>query len=83
MTLNHPYENGTGTCMYCEEETEFGDFIMTTAFTRDSLEGCGWACAACEKAVHGGHGDEWTHDELQAADRMWQYVGKLGVKCSP
>lgn len=74
--MNHPFENGTGACMYCGTETQVGEFIVSSQFTRDTLEGCGWACFECEEDVHGGHGEEWTIEERADADRMWASVGK-------
>lgn len=74
----HPWENGTGVCMYCGTETRVDEFIFTTVFDCDVFEGVGWACRECEIDVFGeGRGpDAWTQQERDDADRVWLSAGK-------
>jgi len=74
--LNHPYENGTGTCDWCHETEVPSDEYGGLFFDFKVGDCVGWRCDYCESVVCGGHGEEWSSEDRDNADRMWQSVGK-------
>lgn len=74
--LNHPYENGTGTCDCCDETQVPTDEYGGVFYDFKVGDCTGWRCEYCEDVIYGGDGSDWSSDDHVNAERMWQSLGK-------